>query len=63
MTYERLLIPCILAIALGLLIYFPIPGVNHDIVLSIVAGLLGALTNRSEKPPGDVTPPDSDPQS
>jgi hypothetical protein len=46
-TAERLLIPAVLALALVLLIVFPVPGPNHDIVLSIVAGLLGALTSRA----------------
>lgn len=62
MKSEIRLIPAVLAIALALLVFFPIPVANHDIVLSIVAGLLGALTSRrsatdDDPPPAAPAPP------
>jgi hypothetical protein len=45
----------VLALVLGLLIFFPIPVPNRDVVMTIVAGLLGYLSRGERHVPADTT--------
>lgn len=44
---RELLPPLALAIALNLMLFIAIPPVNHDPVLSIIAGFLGFMVGRA----------------